>query len=183
MIVKKSRITAIGILRLLADEVGNVVHVDKLDAWRKWHYPKYHSLDEYFPSVVGKIVTQLVRKGLVEKQETAEGLKVKITENGLKKVLLYKIDDFKPKSGMWDGRWRIIFFDVEELSKRRRNQFRRYIRKLGLKSFQKSVYITPFDVRDEISYLREILDIPNAVKWGILEQVENEAELKTWFGL
>ena len=34
---------------------------------------------------------------------------VKITDKGRKEILKYKWAGFKPKSGKWDGLWRMVF--------------------------------------------------------------------------
>ena len=74
-------------------------------------------------------------------------------------------------------------FDISEINKNRRDQLRVYLKKLGLKQMQESVWVSPYGVEDEVRYLREVLEIPHGVKLGILKEVENEKELKEWFGL
>ena len=56
------------------------------------------------------------------------------------------------------------------------------MKKLGLKQMQESVWVGPYDVGDEVRYLREVLEVPHGVKLGLLKEVENERELKEWFG-
>jgi Phenylacetic acid-responsive transcriptional repressor len=77
----------------------------------------------------------------------------------------------------------MIFFDIEELQRRKRDELRRYLKQLGLKQMQESVWISPWEVRDEVKYLREILGIADEVKWGILSEIENDEDLKKWFEL
>ena len=77
----------------------------------------------------------------------------------------------------------MIFFDIEELQRRKRDELRKYLKQLGLMQMQESVWISPWEVRDEIKYLREILDVADGVKWGLLSEIENSEELKEWFKL
>lgn len=76
-----------------------------------------------------------------------------------------------------------MFFDVAEPDKGKRDLLRGYLTKLGMKRMQESVFVSPFDVANEIKYLREVLEIPHGVKMGVLEWVENAEELKEIFEL
>ena len=129
------------------------------------------------------MVGRLARNGWVEKKETPEGTKVIITDKGKKQVLLFQLEELRPKKEKWDGKWRIVFFDVEEEKRKKRDDLRRYLKKLGLWQMQKSVWVCPYDCEKEIKYLREVLGVPHEVKLGLLERLENERELKEIFGL
>jgi len=49
----------------------------------------------------------------------------------------------------WDGRWRLVAFDVPEARRSARNQLRRYLRNRGFGCLQGSVWITPDPMTDE----------------------------------
>lgn len=119
----------------------------------------------------------------MEKRETSAGVVVKITEKGKRRVLLFKLEEMKPKQDKWDKLWRVVFFDISEIDKNKRDQLRKYLKKLGLKQMQESVWVSPYKVEDEVKYLREVLEVPHGVKLGTLKEIENEKELKEWFGL
>jgi len=76
-----------------------------------------------------------------------------ITEKGEK-----VIDEFlKPlkSSGKWDGRWRLVMFDVPESKRGLRDRLRRELTKLGMGTLQESVWISPNDIKKEIEKLAE----------------------------
>lgn len=180
----RRKITTRKLLEYLADVGGEFFHSTKKEAFRKFHQgTKYLNLEDYFPSTIDTAVNGLFRKGHVEKVDTKEGLKVVLTEKGRNKTLLFKLEELKPKIQKWDGMWRMVFFDVEEDRRKKRNDLRKYLRKLGLKQMQQSVFVGPFDVSEEVKYLREVLDVPHSVKLGLLKEIENEEDLKRWFGL
>jgi len=182
--IRNRRITAKGLLRLLGDSGGELFHLTKREARAiMMGQTPYHSLDEYFPSVVERAVGTLTRNGWVEKQETQDGIVIKLTEKGKAKILRFKLKELLPKSGPWDGKWHMVFFDIEELKRKKRDLLRFYLKQLGLKQMQQSVWITPYNVSDEVKYLREIFDVPHSVKLGTLTEIENEEELKVWFEL
>lgn len=123
------------------------------------------------------------RRGIVTIEENSSGTVVKITDRGKKEVLKYKWSDFKPKSGKWDGLWRMVYFDIAEKERKRRDELRGFLKLLGMEQIQESVMVSPYDVSGEVKYLREILGIPNAVKLAVLKWIENEEELKEIFKL
>ncbi|MBI3070024.1 MAG: CRISPR-associated endonuclease Cas2 [Candidatus Levybacteria bacterium] len=46
----------------------------------------------------------------------------------------------------WDGKWRVVVFDIEETNRNARDIFREKLKELGFGMLQKSVFITPHDV-------------------------------------
>lgn len=56
-----------------------------------------------------------------------------------------------PTPPRWDGKWRIVFFDIPEPQKSNRDGFAAKMRQLGLKVLQRSVFIYPFPCRDEVA--------------------------------
>jgi hypothetical protein len=184
-VVAKRKITVKGLLMLLED-IGELIIPPgtRAEVYKKMHSPMiYRTLDDYFPVSIENTIRRMERKGLVKLEKTIEGTKVFINEKGKQQTLIYKLTDLKPHKGIWDGRWRIILFDISEKDRIKRNELRKYLKLLGLKQMQESVWVTPWEVRDEIKYLREILEIPHAVKWGILDEIENAEDLKRWFGV
>ena len=50
---------------------------------------------------------------------------------------------------IWDGRWRLVLFDLPESHRHKRNQLRRYLRSRGFGYLQNSVWITPDPVTEQ----------------------------------
>ncbi len=79
----------------------------------------------------------------------------------------------------WDGRWRLVLFDVPEARGSTRNTLRRYLRNRGFGYLQNSVWITPDPVPQERAILA---DGPVDVESLILLEVrpcagESDAEI------
>lgn len=54
----------------------------------------------------------------------------------------------------WDGKWRIVLFDIAELNRKVRDTFRKKLRELGFGMFQQSVYISPHNfTKDLLEFL------------------------------
>lgn len=176
-------ITGEALLRLLDDELGVWFPLTRREAYERLYNPKILTLEDYFPSVVKRVVSQLERKGMVTKEERDGGVVIMITDNGKRRVLRFKLDELEPKSGKWDGNWRVVLFDIGEVSRYKRDLLRKYLKKLGMMIMQESVFIGPYDVSGEVEYLREILDVPHAVKMMLVTDLENKEDLVEAFGL
>lgn len=55
----------------------------------------------------------------------------------------------------WDGRWRLVLFDVPEAKSSARNKLRHYLQKRGFGYLQNSVWITPDQVNEERALLAD----------------------------
>lgn len=89
-----------------------------------------------------------------------------LTDSGRGTLLKFDIDamvlpDFNPQK--WDGIWRVLIFDIPELTRAVRNLFRDKIQELGFYTLQKSVYVTPIVCEKEITELAYLLKIINGV--------------------
>lgn len=138
----------------------------------------------YIGSSVDDSVGRMERRGWVEVDETGEGTEVRITDRGKTEVLKYKLGELKLKSQeKWDKKWRLVLFDVPEALSRKRNDLRIWLKRLGLKQLQKSVWVFPYPLDREIRFLREVLGVPHGVKLLTAEMVENDEELREMFDL
>lgn len=162
-----------GLLRYLNDLGEEMFPTDRKSVWK--------NLYGGYPSEMKRAADKLVVKGWAEKWNTPEGWKMAITENGRKQVLVHLLDHMGPKTGKWDGKWRIVFFDVGDRQRKKRDKLRYLLRRLGFWEMQKSVYINPFDCRQEIEYIKEALNVSAGVKMGVLDQIDEEEELKKIF--
>jgi len=178
----KRRITAGKMLEFASDmvEVFFPMKRESLDTVLHKSLPV---IDDYFPSIVKQVANKLQRKGWVEKKETPEGFVIKITDKGRIQTLKFKLAEMKPPKVRWDGKWRMVFFDIAELERGKRDRLRIYLRQLGMERMQESVWVSPYDVFDQVKYLREVLGVPHGVKLAELDWIENESELKEIFDL
>lgn len=132
-----------------------------------------------------KKISQLKRRKLVSFSETPEGeVTINLTEEGKKLALKYKIDEMKiKKPKAWDGKWRIVIFDIPERKKKNRELFREKLKGLGFYQLQKSVLIYPFPCRDEVEFLRQNWEIAPFVLFLEVDRIEEEWRLREKFNL
>ena len=139
---------------------------------------------EYYASSVKDGVEKLLRKGRVETREVDGRFEVRITNKGKMEIIRERLDELGiAKPSKWDGKWHMVFFDVDELNKVRRDRLSRWLRKLGLRRMQRSVYVYPYPLEREIGFLREVLEVPHGVKLVTAERIENDEDLREIFDL
>ena len=98
----------------------------------------------------------LRNRGMIRLQKKDNQVKVLLTEKGNRQLLSYRIQDLQircpPK---WDGRWRLVMFDVPEFQKTKRDSVRLKLEEMGFVNVQKSVYIHPYPCKDVVDALRQ----------------------------
>ncbi len=65
----------------------------------------------------------------------------------------------KSRPRLPDGKWLMVFFDVPESLRKKRDLFRRELIGLGFEQLQKSVWVTPYPVRDKLRALIRVLEL------------------------
>ncbi len=132
-----------------------------------------------------RAIRNLYHSKLIREKENADGtITMVLTDKGKEKALIYNLDEMvikKPKQ--WDGKWRIVLFDIPEKMRKIRDAFRHHLNQLEFYEFQKSVFVHPFDCRDEIDYLIEFYNARKFIRFIIAESLDNELHLKTHFKL
>ena len=66
------------------------------------------------------------------------------------KALRREFPIFSLRNRKWDKKWRIVFYDVPEKEKKTRRQIQEKLQELGFGMIQESVYISPFDVAEDL---------------------------------
>ena len=130
-------------------------------------------------------IERLYESKLVFYKEQKDGsIIIELNRNGKKAALTYKIDEMSiPKPTRWDGKWRIVLFDIPESIKKLRNTLRTKLRQLGLLELQKSVFIHPYECRDEIDFVIELYNARKFVRFIEATGLDNELHFKHKFKL
>ncbi|MEW5907658.1 MAG: hypothetical protein AB1643_00530 [Patescibacteria group bacterium] len=122
---------------------------------------------------------------LIDYQESSNGtIKVILTENGKKKALQYDFDEIKiKKPSQWDGKWRLVIFDIPERIRKGRDALRDKLKDLDFYELQKSVWVHPYPCEDEINFITEVFDLRSYIRFAEIIKITNEAKLKLHFKL
>lgn len=108
---------------------------------------------------------------------------IKLTNKGRTKYLRFKLEELSLKGKSWDGKWRLVIYDISKFKKLNQNNFRTIIKTIRFYPLQKSVYLTPYECKEEINYLREYFDLGTEVIYLEINKLENEQFYRDYFGL
>jgi len=128
---------------------------------------------------------KLRKQGLVDFYKKNNQIYISLTEKGKKKAGWMQIDALKiEKPKKWDGKWRILLFDIMETKKFHREALRGKLIELGFRLLQKSAWIIPYECKDEIGLLKSFFGLSDKeVKLAVVSNIEGEKELKEKFKL
>ena len=130
-------------------------------------------------------IRKLYQSKLIDYREEDNGtITLVLSENGKKKSLRYSIDTMKiriPKT--WDRKWRLVLFDIPERFKKERDAFAQKLKQIGFYPLQKSAFIFPYDCKDELDFMIEILNIRRYVRSILVKYIDNELDLRRQFKL
>jgi len=110
---------------------------------------------------------------------------ISLSKEGKKLAGKYQIDDLViPKPKKWDGRWRILIFDIPDKYKIKREALRGKLKELGLFQLQKSVWICPYNFQNEVEVLRDFFSLSRDEMQIVLAYaIENDGEARNFFKL
>ena len=131
---------------------------------------------------VKRSISRLADNGLIKFSDHNGKKFVQLTEEGRRRVALlyaHKILIKKPKR--WDGKWRIVIFDIHEYRKGVRDKLRRTIAHLGFFRLQDSVWVYPYDCEDLVVLLKADFKIGKDILYIIAQKIENDTSIKKHF--
>lgn len=130
-------------------------------------------------------VYYLRRKGLVKFIKISDNTcEIRITKRGKSKLAEFAIenlclDDKKP----WDGKWRAVIFDIPERHKAARESLRIKLKRLGLYPIQRSVFMYPYPLEDEILFVGAFFEVERYLEILTIENMLDDKSLRSHFGI
>ena len=130
-------------------------------------------------------LSRLKRKDFIQ-IETRKGKKYfALTEKGRTRLNYYRRRDMASaeRPPRWDGKWRIVVFDIQETHRSVRNHVRRELAHIGFVKLQHSVWLYPYDCEEFVSLLKADYRIGKRLLFIVAEKLEYDAPLRTLFQL
>ena len=99
-------------------------------------------------------LSSLVRDELIEKTETADNQVsgFKLTDKGFKELVL-TFPFFRFLKEEWNGKWRILSYEIPEKKRELRDRLRRQVAGWGLGPWHRSFWLTPHPIIDDLKEL------------------------------
>ncbi len=128
---------------------------------------------------------RLEEKGLVSFEQGERGWSIRLSSAGVRfgqrLANAEKIQIKRP--ARWDGRWRIVIFDIWERRRRVRDRLRKLLRKAGFYKIQDSVWVHPYDCAELVAFLRAEMRLGQGIVYIIAEGIENDTYIRKHFSL
>lgn len=169
------------ILRAL---VASAQVLGDIDAVLTNPYKYTHGLP-YKPQVVENAVQRLVRTGYLSREGRGRKANYRITDKGEERVRK-QISKYLLEQVSWDGKWRMVIFDIEESHRVVRDRLRRFLRSVGFGYLQRSIWISPFPAREILGeFLEEsgLADVALVVEADYVAGWENKELASRVWGL
>ncbi len=130
-------------------------------------------------------IRRLYKSKLIDYKENKDKtITIVLNEKGRKKILKYDLDNVQIKKPVqWDKLWRLIVFDIPEDKKSGRTALVSKLKELGFYPMQKSVFIHPYECKNEIDFITEIFELAPYVRFLRVKDVDIELDLKERFHL
>ena len=125
---------------------------------------------------------KLAKEGLLKISSEDGKQSVSLTEKGERELLYYKITE-KKKNVKWDGKWRVVIFDVWENIRSKRNLLRMEIKDFGFIQLQRSVWIYPYKCAEFIELLKTDLSFGKNIRYMVVEKLDHDEGLRKYFKL
>ena len=142
---------------------------------------KKYSTNSYIKTTIGKLHSD----GLIRFKQDGENKYVSLTHKG--EMALAKHQSIhhllQHNNKKWDGKWRIVIFDIREKRRVLRDRLREWLNDIGFIKVQNSVWAFPYDCEEFIFLLKTDLQLGSGVLFLVTERLENDKWLKSKFDL
>lgn len=134
---------------------------------------------------IGIALSGLKRRKFIKIIKEKDGkARVKLTNKGRKRILEMSLELVKiKKPEKWDGKWRIVIFDIPVEKNLAREALRSKMKNLGFCQLQKSVWINPYECEDEILFIADAYGVEKYVEIITAENLLHEKEIRKAFNL
>lgn len=137
---------------------------------------------------VYSLVNRFKRQGLLEKVQPAGTRQLRsffrLTPKGQEKLEKTGVAIKVPKKVIkWDGVWRLLIFDIPEEKKSTREYLRRELKARSFYMLQLSVWITPYEVDEELQEIIEDIGARYYVRFMVVKEINYEKDLLRFFKL
>lgn len=134
-----------------------------------------------YKDTVNKSVTRLIRCGLVIRDTSGF---VVLTKRGEKRLAEIERANYElPRPNRWDGKWRLISFDIKEKRKHVRDLLRRTLEAVGFVRLHKSLWVYPHDCEEFLALLKADYHVGVEILYVVANYIENDGWLRSRFDL
>ena len=142
-------------------------------------YPEYTKYKAR--SNLDSLLYKLEKRGKIRYTYSEGERIVKLTKKGQLEALLACM--YIHADGPWDGRWRLVVFDIPERARGIRDRLRNLLVQVGFKPLQASVYISPYPLSREAAEYLDKSGLIRYIRILRVDRIDNAADLYRIFNI
>ena len=146
---------------------------NEYEVWKRFNIP-----------YLRRTLRRLEKEKLISIKNAEKYQIVEITDRGRRRILKYALDELaveKPK--YWDGRWRLVSYDIPKKYTSLRKILREYLRSWGFYPLHESVFLHAYPCEKQVEFLREYLGLGEYVRIFTVAKIENDKPFRDFFGI
>ena len=129
-------------------------------------------------------VVDLKKQKLIEKKKDYENsVLVSLTEKGMLRAINYSFRRLNDKKENWDGKFRMVTFDIPREYQKGRKAFVYRLKMGGFYELQESIFLYPYDCKKEIDAVIKLFKLEKYIRFGLLDYIDNQDRIKIRFGI
>lgn len=127
-------------------------------------------------------INNLSKEKLITKNQSKSGdITLTLTEKGRFRALNIRFKNLQNNNNKWDGKWRMVAFDLPLKYKSERDAIRYKMKIGGFYKLQDSIFISQQDCKKEIMALIEMYNLKEYVRFGVLDFIDNADNIVHFF--
>ena len=138
----------------------------------------------FYPTDVRRSLGQLERRGLVRATTRNGERTITLTAAGRAQLAYWQLPSrHRRRPRRWDGRWRLVCFDVPDAERTIRRVLRRKLCEFGFLQVQKSVYLYPYECDDIVSVLQDYFRLRPYLFYATTDRVLDDSRFRRHWSL
>ena len=140
--------------------------------------------DRFERNRIWKAIKYLEEQNRVSIDSRGDEYYILLTQEGkvkLAEVAIWDLSISAPKR--WDKKWRIVMFDFPKEMTTVRNSFRQKLEDMGFTTYQRSVYIYPFECGEEVRTISQFFNVEEHVRYVLAVDIDETEKYIKHFDL
>lgn len=166
---------------------------DSIDYGFSYRAKKRLYIDKFFYSSNPGFNRKKLLKGLADlkksnfiiQKENGNGyVSISLSDKGKLRALNFRFRRLNSgKEKIWDGKWRMVFFNIPENRRRGRDALRYRLKTAGFYKLQESIFIFPYECEKEVRDFIKLFKMEKYIKFGLLDFVDGGQHIAELFKL
>ena len=167
---------------------------DSIDYGFSYRLKKGLYIDDFFNngrpnkfsrSQILRCLTRFKKLNFITQKDNKSGnISISLSDKGKLRALNFRFRRLSSSKGkIWDGKWRVVFFNIPESRRKGRDALRYRLRSAGFYKLQESVFIFPYGCEREVRDFIDLFKMDKYVQFGLLDFIDDGNRIAEFFKL